>query len=149
MRAMSGPGMRRWPCCLWLRGLTLALFVLATLAPTVSRALARTQPPALQQVCSSAGLRPLAEAASAAGQDAVADLATGFLGMAAAADGRAAMPLLDHCPLCLLVAERLGPPPAALLHFFNADSGLVPSHAQALFFPDTAPQPLWPRGPPR
>ncbi len=113
--------------------LALAAMLLGALAPTVSRALALARAPSLQDVCrvgaprAAAPLIPIALDAPAAPASSAA---------------------LDHCPFCLPIADRLGPPPAASMHFFNADSGLAPPDAQALFFPTPLSTRRRARGPP-
>jgi hypothetical protein len=82
--------------------IAIVAMALAALAPTVSRALAR---PAVGsagwiEVCTAAGMQALALAApDAAASDGPVERApaTGLT--------------LNHCPLCLLGADRLGPPP--------------------------------------
>lgn len=120
--------------------LALAVMLLGALAPTVARALAAARAasgPGLD-VCSTqtAPARKLAITAAPA------------LAPALLPEGHGHLPSLDHCPFCLLVAERLGPPPAASVHFFNADSGLAWPDAQALFFPAPLSAHAQARGPP-
>ncbi len=134
--------MNRWRAFrpgLWL---AVAVLLLGALAPTVSRALASQAGavPSAIEVCTSEGPRWL-DVASAAPSDPNASSTT-------APEGPGVVPSLDHCPFCLLVAERLGPPPAASMHFFNAESGLAPPDAQALFFSTVTPAAALPRGPP-
>lgn len=106
--------------------LALAAMLLGAFAPTVSRALAaaRSDGAPMVEVCTSEGPRwvPLAPTS--------ADTL-----MADASHGQESALSLDHCPFCLLVAERLGPPPAASMHFFNAESGLATGRA-GTFLPD-------------
>ncbi|MCA3236971.1 MAG: DUF2946 family protein [Curvibacter sp.] len=52
------------------------------------------------------------------------------------------------CIYCLLVADRLGPPPATSVHFFKAESGLAPPDEQAFSFVKTTTIAARPRGPP-
>ena len=129
---------------LWLRacarrvaGLALAVMLLGALAPTVSHALARARlaAPTLLDVCS-----------VAASPGEASQHSTPIAGDSS--PGQESVPFLNHCPFCLHIADRLGPPPAASTHFFNAESGLAPPDVQALFFellPSPAPLP---RGPP-
>lgn len=116
---------RRWT--VWI---ALAAMLLGALAPTVSHALAlaRTEAPFMQAACTGSGIRwvPAEPIASAS----------------------ASVPDLNHCPFCLLIADRLGPPPAASMHFFHAESGLAPPDAQALFFRSVPLTLALPRGPP-
>lgn len=124
--------------------LTLAVMLLGALAPTVSRALAagRHGPVPGADICSiSSPVLPglTSPAATSPAGPAVADTQ---------ADGHAPVPVLDHCPFCLLVAQRLGPPPASSVHFFNADSGLAQPDAQASFFQTFTFRSTPARGPP-
>ena len=135
--------MNRWRTLrpgLWL---AVAVMLLGALAPTVSRALASRAgaAPSAIEVCTSDGPRWL-DVASATPSDPTNSGTT-------APEGPGVVPSLDHCPFCLLVAERLGPPPAASMHFFNAESGLAPPDAQALFFSQLTLAVAWPRGPPQ
>lgn len=118
-------------------GIALAAMLLAALAPTVSHALARARPvaPTLLDVCSVAGSPG---EASQHGTPIAGD----------STPGKGSVPSLNHCPFCLHIADRLGPPPAASLHFFNAESGLAPPDVQALFFELLPPPAPLPRGPP-
>lgn len=133
---------RRWT--VWI---ALAAMLLGALAPTVSHALAlaRTDAPFMQMVCTGSGTRWVPTEptllASASDQD-VTPLSTD------APAGPESAPNLNHCPFCLLIADRLGPPPAASMHFFNAESGLAPPDAQALFFRSVPLTLALPRGPP-
>jgi hypothetical protein len=137
--------MNRWRASRWSLWLALLLSLLGALAPAVSRALAAPGRTAQAiEVCTSEGPRWLSATAAEA---AVAAADPDFL-RTASPGGQDAAPSLDHCPFCLLVAERLGPPPAASMHFFNAESGLAPPDAQALFFRSISPGSIWPRGPP-
>jgi len=119
----------------WLAGITSLVMLLAALAPAVSHALAPAGAPALLDLCT---------VAAAPGQ--AAGHATPM--PADASPGQESALSLIHCPFCLPIADRLGPPPAASLHFFNADSGLARPDAQALFFQTYTPAAALPRGPP-
>lgn len=128
--------------------IALAAMLLGTLAPTVSHALAlaRTGLPYMQEVCTGSGMRWVAYPTSTA--DATeANRSSSSISTDAPA-GQQSVLTLDHCPFCLLVADRLGPPPAALLHFFNAESGLAWPDEQALSFASVPPSAALPRGPP-
>ena len=120
-----------------LAGITSLVMLLAAFAPTVSHALARAgaSAPALLDLCT---------VAAAPGQ--AAGDATPI--PADASPGQESALSLIHCPFCLPIADRLGPPPAASLHFFNADSGLARPDAQALLFQTFTPAAALPRGPP-
>lgn len=125
--------------------IALAALLLGALAPTASHALARASgvAPALQDLCTVGGPRRLVFApgpAAAAAQ--AAALA------ADASDQQESVPDLTHCPFCLPIADRLGPPPAASLHFFTAESGLTRPDAQAFFFRSATRLLALPRGPP-
>lgn len=121
-----------------LAGITALVMLLAALAPTVSHALARAgaPAPAWLDLCTVA---PVPGQAAAHPAPMPADASSGQ---------EESAPSLIHCPFCLLVADRLGPPPAASLHFFNADSGLAPPDVQALFFATFFGTSALPRGPP-
>jgi len=137
--------MHRWRASRLTLWLAVAVSLLGALAPTVSRALAAAGSRTLAiEVCTSEGPRWLSATPA---EVAVAAADPNSL-RTASPDGRDAVPSLDHCPFCLLVAERLGPPPAASVHFFNAESGLVPPDAQALFFLSVSSRTSLPRGPP-
>lgn len=134
--------MNRWRAFrpgLWL---AVAVMLLGALAPTVSRALASRATGAVVaiEICTAEGPRWL-DVVSAAPSDPIASGTTDPVGQGVA-------PSIDHCPFCLLVAERLGPLPAASLHFFNAESGLALPDAQAFFFSTVTPAAALPRGPP-
>lgn len=125
--------------------IALVVMLLAALAPTVSHALARAPQlaPALQDLCTVGGARLrviVPDPAFKAAPDAA---------LAADAAGEAPSALvLIHCPFCLPVADRLGPPPAVSLHFFTAESGLARPDAQASSFLSAPRLLAWPRGPP-
>ncbi|MDP2022289.1 MAG: DUF2946 family protein [Hydrogenophaga sp.] len=139
--------MHRWRASRLTLWLAVAVSLLGALAPTVSRALAVSGGRALAiEVCTSEGPRwLLAEPAEVTAAPAVTDPNAQST---VVPDRRDTGPTLDHCPFCLLVAERLGPPPAASMHFFNAESGLAPPDAQALFFFSVSTRASLPRGPP-
>lgn len=84
--------------------ITLLVFTLAALAPSVSRALAPAGSPGpgsapWVEVCGSEGVRPLAL------DEAGADLASDVAGQSLPATID-----LDHCELCILLAHGLAPP---------------------------------------
>lgn len=124
--------------------LTLVVMLLGALAPTLSRTLAAVRGGTVSalDICTTqassepnpAWSLPSASPANAA--------------VTPDPRGPTSAPALDHCPFCLLVAERLGPPPAASMHFFNADSGLAPPDEQAFFFETRFVATALPRGPP-
>jgi hypothetical protein len=123
---------------LWVGRLALLLALFGGLAPTVSHAIswARGDGPALIEVCTSIGPRWMA-----LGQ--VSDLQATNSGTP---DTSA---VFDHCPFCLLAADRLAPPPAALVHVFLANGTYQQVAPAQIFFVAThiAPSPP-PRGPP-
>ena len=124
--------------------LTLVVMLLGALAPTVSRALAAAR----------GGAAPLLDICSTQAAAEPKPAASLFLASPAPAlvsadpRGNGSSLALDHCPFCLLVADRLGPPPAASMHFFEADSGLARPDEQALFFASVFLAAALPRGPP-
>lgn len=120
----------------------------ASIAPTVSHvlALARTGLPYMQEVCTGSGMRWAAYPTSTA-DAAGADRSSSSISTDAPA-GQQSVLTSDHRPFCLLVADRLGPPSAALLHFFNAESDLARPDEQAPFFASVTPSAALPRGPP-
>ncbi len=137
--------MNRWRASRWSLWLALLLSLLGALAPAVSRALATPGRTAQAiEVCTSEGPRWLSAISA---EVAVAAADPDFL-RTASPDGQDVASSLDHCPFCLLVAERLGPPPAASMHFFNAESGLAPPDAQVFFFASRSSSLVLPRGPP-
>lgn len=124
--------------------LTLAVMLLGALAPTVSRALAaaRNGVAPLLDICSTqAAAEPNPAASLVLAAPAPAPVS-------ADPRGNGSSLALDHCPFCLLVADRLGPPPAAPMHFFEADSGLARPDEQAFFFQTLSLSSALPRGPP-
>jgi hypothetical protein len=147
MSVLTPDVMRRLRACRAALWLALAVMLLGALAPTVSRALAaaRSDTAPMVEVCTSEGPRWIV-----LGQPADATLQTGGLPQVSAdfSTGQKSVLHLDHCPFCLLVAERLGPPSAASVHFFNAESGLVRPDEQALFFNPLVTAAALPRGPP-
>lgn len=124
--------------------LALAVMLLGALAPTVSRALAaahgRMAP--VPDICTTHAPGQANPASSLSG----ASLAQAPV--SADRRGPESVPALDHCPFCLLVTDRLGPPPAASMHFFTADSGLARPDEQALFLASHSVSSALPRGPP-
>jgi len=125
--------------------LALAVMLLGALAPALSHALAwaraGTGAPSLLDICTVGDPRAqVPGAAPSANPVALAE--------APPRSGSEPAAVSNHCPFCLLVAERLGPPPAALVHFFNADPALPRPDTQALFFAIPSDSPVQPRGPP-
>ncbi|QKO23117.1 DUF2946 family protein [Rhodoferax sp. BAB1] len=125
--------------------LALAVMLLGALAPAVSHALAWSRAgaaaPSLLDICM--GGKPRVAALG------LASIASPVESSAAQpVSGQAPVAFPDHCPFCLLVAERLGPPPAALVHFFHADPALPRPDTQALFIVTLVTSSPLPRGPP-
>lgn len=122
----------RPPWVLWL-ALWLALF--GALAPTVSHALAWAhgdQAP-LIEVCTSAGPRWMA--LSNASEPVPSDSTTTVV--------------LDHCPFCLLMADRMAPPPQPQPRCFAASGHAdVPVSPLTVFLPAQVLAAAQPRGPP-
>ena len=83
----------------WLVWLTAWVIALSALAPTVSRALAHAGSVQWVQVCTSEGIRWIALSDADNGAD-------------SGEAGKTALHL-DHCPLCVLMGERLAPPAEA------------------------------------
>ncbi len=85
------------------RWLALLVLVLATLAPTVSRTLAAAGDAAWVQVCTPDGVRWVALSDADGHVSGTAD------------PQKPAPPSLDHCPLCVLMGDRLAPPSPPLV----------------------------------
>jgi hypothetical protein len=123
---------------LWVGRLALLLALFGALAPTVSHALnwARGQAPSLIEVCTSQGPRWMALGQPSERQSEPpnpSDAATVF----------------EHCPFCLLAADRLAPPPAAPVHLFLTGATYEQVAPAPLFFAVTHTHPSPPpRGPP-
>jgi len=102
------------PDRLWALWLALLLAVFGTLAPTISRALNFTRSDRIDmlQVCTSSGPRWMA-----LGQ--VPDSASfSDSGSPLPQAPEAPAQTLDHCPFCLLLADRAAPPPQPWLATF-------------------------------
>jgi len=122
----------RRPWAVWL---ALCMALLGALAPTVSHALnwAQGQQTPLIEVCTSAGPRWMA--LSTAPDPAPSDPATATL--------------WDHCPFCLLMADRVAPPLQPLpLCFSASDHAGVPAPPPAVVLPAQVLAAAHPRGPP-
>jgi hypothetical protein len=123
---------------LWVGRLALLLALFGALAPTVSHALnwARGETPALIEVCTSQGPRWMALGQHNDRQSESpepSDAATVF----------------EHCPFCLLAADRLAPPPVASVHLFLADASYELAAPAPILFVVTHTHPTPPpRGPP-
>lgn len=131
----SGQPRHRW--VLWL---ALWLAVFGAMAPTVSRTLnwARGDIGNLIEICTSTGPRWMALSAVGSATS-VAD--------APRVDGQDAsrsepgpaptsFPVLDHCPFCRLLADRLAPPSALpFILMVLPGKAVTPTALQALFLP--------------
>jgi hypothetical protein len=123
---------------LWVGRLALLLALFGALAPTVSHALnwASGQTPALIEVCTSQGPHWMALGLPSDRQSDrpnKPDTATVF----------------EHCPFCLLTAERLAPPPTAPVQVFLTDATYELVASSQSFFAVTHVHPSPPpRGPP-
>jgi len=134
--------------------LALCIALLGALAPTLSHALvwARGDASALVEVCTSNGPRWLALPAQGGQADngGAANASPSSLGddTRNPAEPRSAA-VLEHCPFCLLLADRAAPPAQPPAFSFHAPGHAVRPDAPPLFF---APTPLLtaahPRGPP-
>jgi hypothetical protein len=119
--------------------IAIVAMALAALAPTVSRALARPAGGSAGwiEVCTAAGMQALALAApDAAASDGPAERAP--------APGLS----LDHCPLCLLGADRLGPPPGPSPRALPLGEPVAPPGGPAIRVRNRAPLAAPARGPP-
>jgi hypothetical protein len=128
--ATASDGRPSW--VLWL-ALWLALF--GALAPTVSHALTRAhgdrEP--LIEICTSAG--PRWTALLTASEPAPSDPTSAAV--------------LDHCPFCLLMAERVAPPPQPqALQFAASGHASEPVSPPMLLAPVQVLAAAHPRGPP-
>ncbi|OGB86264.1 MAG: hypothetical protein A2535_00960, partial [Burkholderiales bacterium RIFOXYD2_FULL_59_8] len=119
----------------WVLWLALWLALFGALAPTVSHALtwAHGDRAPLIEICTSAGPRWMA-------------LPTAVEPVSS--DPTSAV-VSDHCPFCLLMADRLAPPPQPQFFFFSAPShAVVPDDPPASYFPARIFAAAHPRGPP-
>lgn len=161
MRTASVPQALTLPRARWVVWLAVWLALLGALAPAVSHALQWARGGAtanLIEICTSAGPRWMALPASAVGESAASTQAS--LGSDAAlmasvssdpADvgGSGAPGVLEHCPFCLLMAERLAPPSANAPLFFAALGHAVrPQPPLASYSPAQSFAAAQPRGPP-
>ncbi|MBE2262332.1 MAG: DUF2946 domain-containing protein [Burkholderiaceae bacterium] len=103
----------------------IAMFAMAltALAPTVSRALARgaAGPVAWTEVCTASGKQWINLDTAAI---------TGSTASTVAGEPGGRQPAhnpLDHCPFCLLAAERLGPATDTVAHFFAPGNPVAPA----------------------
>ncbi len=161
MQVASVPPVLTLPRARWVVWLAVWLALLGALAPAVSHALqwARGDAKAnLIEICTSAGPRWMALPASAVGASAAATPASlagdDALLASVASDpadvgGSGAPGGMEHCPFCLLMAERLAPPSASTPVFFAASGHAVVPQPR---FVSDSPAPglaaAQPRGPP-
>jgi Protein of unknown function (DUF2946) len=113
---------------LWATWLAVLLALFAALAPTVSHALALDHATQSIEICSSTGAQTI-PADSPAGPESTK--------------------LMDHCPFCLLQADRVAPPPSPVATLFLVQGGQQEDPIAQVFFyvPDTYSS-ATPRGPP-
>lgn len=142
MRTAPVPQALTLPRARWVLWLAVWLALVGALAPTVSHVLQWVHGGAavnLIEICTSAGPRWMALPASAVAEPAastpaglVSDAApTAWVSFDSADGGGSGAPGgMEHCPFCLLMAEKLAPPSANAPLFFAA-----PGHA-------VRPQPL-------
>jgi hypothetical protein len=140
------------PWALWL---ALLLTVFAALAPTVSHALhwARGDNAAMLEICTSAGPRWMALPATPQADGAPTTNSAALTNALDAALPGTGMPVsakaLDHCPFCLLQAERAAPLPQTRPQLFASPGKLAPPKtAQAGFLPPYFSHTPPSRGPP-
>ena len=141
------------PSCLgrlrrpWALALALLLAMVPALAPTLSHAIvwARGDIRPLVEVCTLGGPRWVALAFT---QNAQPDAAGTTEFQTDSPDGPVSALGLDHCPFCLLSADRVAPPPHVMLHNFAVvvASG-EPTLQPALIVRQPRPT-AYPRGPP-
>ncbi|MDR3369323.1 DUF2946 family protein [Rhodoferax sp.] len=134
---LSASGQLRHPWVLWL---ALWLAVFGAMAPTVSRTLnwARGDTGNLVEICTSAGprwmaLNPVGSASSAPDVTPVDDQEAA---KSAPDPAPTPSPVLDHCPFCTLLADRVAPPLAVvLLQMVLPGKPVIPTVSAALFYP--------------
>jgi hypothetical protein len=134
---LSASGQPRHPWVLWL---ALWLAVFGAMAPTVSRTLnwARGDTGNLVEICTSAGPRWMA--LNPLGSAPAAPDATPVDGQDASKSAPEPAPtpstVLDHCPFCTLLADRLAPPLAiAVLLMVLPGKAVTPTTLRPLFYP--------------
>lgn len=134
----------------WALWLALLLAAFAALAPTVSHALnwARGGHAGMIEVCTSSGPRWMALSQVMAQVDADSSDSASSRPVASP-DAPVSGQFLEHCPFCLLLAERAALPSATWpLDFALPGHALAPPDLPQFFLPAfTAPAPP-PRGPP-
>ena len=146
------PNTLRRPWSVWL---ALCMALLGALAPTVSHAVnwARGGNAGLIEVCTTSGPRWMAfpgmteQANSLPLESTQTSDSPGALAMQPDAPLPAAV--LDHCPFCLLFADRAGPPPQAWqVALTGAQASAAPTAPQVHYFPAFYAHTPPPRGPP-
>lgn len=123
---------------LWVGRLALLVALFGALAPTVSHAFnwARGEAPALIEVCTSQGPRWMA-------------LGQPIELLSEVPNKPDAATVFEHCPFCLLAADRLAPPPAPLTPVFLTEAVCELVASEQIFFVVTYTNPSPPpRGPP-
>jgi len=133
--------LRRRPLFAWI---ALLAITLAALMPTVSRALARgvASPVAWTEICTASGVQwvNLDRSAITEGAQSVVPGEPG--------GNPPAHNPLDHCPFCLLAADRLGPAPDVAARFFAPGDPVAPAIGLQPGFLSLAPLAVHARGPP-
>lgn len=145
------PSTLRRPWAVWL---ALCVALLGVLAPTVSHAVtwARGGNAGLVEVCTTNGPRWMAlpDLTERAGSAPLEDAQGSSLGvLTMQTDGPRSAAVLDHCPFCLLFADRVAPPPQAWqVALTLAQASAAPAAPQVHFFPVFYAHTPPPRGPP-
>lgn len=136
-------------------GLALCLALLGALAPTVSHALnwARGGNAGLIEVCTSAGPRWMALPAITQQADSTrierAQTGDSPSALALWPEDPMSAAVLDHCPFCLLMADRAAPPPQVWqLALVKAGASAAPTIPWVYFYPVFSALIPPPRGPP-
>lgn len=141
----------RRPWAVWL---ALCIAMLGALVPTVSHALnwARGAQTPLIEVCTSTGPRWMAlpGMAERADNDPLENTQAGDPGAPPMEPaGPLSASVLDHCPFCLLFADRAAPPPQVWqLTVAKADASAAPTMPPVYFYPVFYAHTPPPRGPP-
>ena len=131
----------------WALALALLLAMVPALVPTLSHAIvwARGDIRPLVEVCTLGGPRWVALAST---QNAQPDAAGTTEFQTDSPDGPVSALGLDHCPFCLLFADRAAPPPHVLVHLFAVlDASGEPALQPAFIVRQPRPA-AYPRGPP-
>jgi hypothetical protein len=133
--------LRRRTLFAWI---ALLAITLAALMPTVSRALARgaASPVSWTEICTASGVQWVNLDRSA-----IAEGAQSAVPGEPGGNPPAHNPL-DHCPFCLLAADRLGPAPDAAARYFVPGDPVAPAIGLLPVFRSLAPLAARARGPP-